>query len=58
MMISSYDMMMSKLLGITWSKTEKVDCYAARLESTVAYIRKDNAPKMDKGSEDHLHNHF
>ena len=57
--VSPYDVMMRKLFSITQSKTEKVNCYGTRLESTVADIRKNCEPKMDKASsEDHLHNRF
>ena len=51
--VSPYDVM------ITQTKTEKVNCFATCLESTVADIRKNHASKMNKASsEDHLREQF
>ena len=57
--VSPYDVMMRKLLTITQGKTERVNCYATWLESTVADIRKDHTGKMNKASsKDHLRDRF
>ena len=57
--VSPYDVMMRKLFTITQGNTERVNCYATRLESTVADIRKDHAGKMNRASsEDHLRDRF
>ena len=57
--VSPYDVMMRKLFSITQTKTEKVNCFAMHLELTVANIRKNHAPKMNKASsKDHLRDLF
>ena len=57
--VSPYDVMMRKLFSITQAKMEKVNHFATQLESTVADIRKNHAPKMNKASsEDHLRDRF
>ena len=52
---------MRKLFNIIQSKTEKVSCFATRLGTEVADIRKDHPPpsKMTKASaEDHQRDRF
>ena len=56
---SSYDVMMRKLFTITQGKTQRLNCYATQLESTIADFRKDHAGKINRASsEDHLCDHF